>query len=271
MNKKLIQAFLLSFLFSYQEIVIGTFALVKCVQVDQNRVLYIQGNIQCYQWWQIAVKVYICMYVLPVFLILSHCPFYAKNKSIPTRIFILVCVFPIPVLPYFMLGQIFAKRRNRNSEVRENKKLAERKDRKECLDVIADVLLEHYRSLKFLGFRFTWLGAHKLYRVLLVICNTYITNPMTRLTIMTTILVHITVANILIKPYKDRRANQTASVSYIANICIAIINLCKTLLVTFGCETNCFLRATILHYMETIEDVVLNRGAIDSSHDLGVI
>ena len=259
LKKRLIQAFLLSFLFSYQEIVIGTFALVKCVQVDHSRVLYIQGNIQCYQWWQIGVKVYICMCVLPVFLVLSHCPFYAKNKSIPARIFILACVFPFPVLSYFLLGQIFAKMRNRNNEAIENKKpIVERKDREEYLDVISDVLLEHYRCLKLSGFKFTWLGVHKLYRVLLVICNTYITSPMSRLLIMTTILVHITVANILIKPYKDKRANQTASVSYIANICIAIVNLCKSMVVTFGCETNCFLRATVLQYMETTEDVVLN-------------
>ena len=249
LRKNLIQAFLLAFLFSYQEMVIGTFALLKCVQVDQTKVLYIQGEIQCYQWWQMIVKIYTCICILPVFLILSHFFFYVKDNSMPERIFLLACVFPFPVLLYYLLGQIFRKCKLRNNEATENKEpAAEYSDRQAYVDTISNVLLEHYRCLKLFGFRFTWLGVHKLYRVLLVICNTYITQPMTRLFIMTIILFHITVANILMKPYKDKRANQTASLSYIANICIAIINLCKTMLATFGCETNCFLRTTILHY-----------------------
>ena len=258
-RKNLIQAFLLAFLFSYQEMVIGAFTLLKCVQVEQSKVLYVQGIIHCYQWWQIGVKIYTSICVLPVFFILSHCSFYVKDNSMPTTTFVLACVFPLPVLSYFLLAQLLGKCRHRKNEFRENKKpITQRREREEYSEVISDILLEHYRCLKLCGFRFTWLGVHKLYRVLLVICNTYITTPMTRLLIMTTILIHITVANILMKPYKGKRANQTASVSYITNLCIAIINLSKTMMSTFGCESNCFLRATVLQYMELTENMLLN-------------
>ena len=42
---------------------------------------------------------------------------------------------------------------------------------------ILTTLLEHYRELNLFGVRFTWLFIHKLYRVTLVACNTFITKP----------------------------------------------------------------------------------------------
>ena len=45
-------------------------------------------------------------------------------------------------------------------------------------EAITHTLLKHYRCLNVLGVRFTWLGVHKLYRIGLVACNAYITDPM---------------------------------------------------------------------------------------------
>ena len=48
----LLKAFILSVLFSYQQILIGAFSLVQCVNIDELKVLYVQGNIHCDQIWQ---------------------------------------------------------------------------------------------------------------------------------------------------------------------------------------------------------------------------
>ena len=45
--------------------------------------------------------------------------------------------------------------------------------------VLIDNLLQHYRELKLFGIRFTWLCIHKLYRLTLVACNTFVTEPIT--------------------------------------------------------------------------------------------
>ena len=72
---KLVQAFIFTVLFSYQKLVIGCFALVQCVDIRNQAVLFLQGDIHCYTWWQICILVYICISVIPIFFILGHAPF----------------------------------------------------------------------------------------------------------------------------------------------------------------------------------------------------
>ena len=106
--------------------------------------------------------------------------------------------------------------------------------------------------------RFTWLCIHKLYRVALLACNTFITEPISHLCLMTIVLIIVTVVNTFVKPYNDYKANLTASLSYAANLCLAMVNLFKTGLITFDCKLNCSFQASILWYFDLIENVLLS-------------
>ena len=86
----MVRAFLLALLFSFQTIVTGAFLLVQCVDVDNSRVLYIQGSIHCYAWWQVIIQVLILTYIIPVVLVFSFSPFCVKNKMMSIRLFMLV-------------------------------------------------------------------------------------------------------------------------------------------------------------------------------------
>ena len=105
---------------------------------------------------------------------------------------------------------------------------------------ILNALLEHYRGLNLFGVSFTWLCIHKLYRVVIVACNTFITEPMSRLCFMAL------------------KANLTASLSYAANLCLAMLNLFKTGLVTFDCKSNCSFQRTVLWYFDLTENLLLS-------------
>ena len=98
---------------------------------------------------------------------------------------------------------------------------------------------------------------HKLYRLILVACHTYITEPLYRLYIMTGLLVVLYVVSTVIKPYKDRKANVTSALSYTANLVIAMINIGKVVMLTFDCKTNCPLQSVFAGYLDTIENVLL--------------
>ena len=50
LKSSLLKAFLLGMLFSYQNLVLGAFTLVKCVDFANIKVLHIQGDIKCYNW-----------------------------------------------------------------------------------------------------------------------------------------------------------------------------------------------------------------------------
>ena len=126
-------------------------------------------------------------------------------------------------------------------------------------EAITHTLLKDYRPLSVLNVQFTWLGIHKIYRVGLVACSTYISDPWTRLCVMTVVLLAMSVATVFAKPYKNRTTNKVALLSYVCNICIAFVNVWKTGLVTYGCTTNCKShREMALLYMGKIEDVLLS-------------
>ena len=126
-----------------------------------------------------------------------------------------------------------------------------------CREEIAKTLLQHYKTIKIFGFRLTWLSIHKLYRLLLVVSNTYIVDPTSRIYLMTVGLMFITSLNIIVKPYKDSKTNITSSVSYLANLCIAFISAGKAGLIYYGCQFNCNRQEIYLDYMDWLENILL--------------
>ena len=125
---------------------------------------------------------------------------------------------------------------------------------------ILTALLEHYRELNLFGIRFTWLCIHKLYRVALVACNTFITEPISRLYMMTFVLIIVATINPLVKPYNDYKANLTASFSYAAQFVFGnvITYLQDLVMVTFYCKSNYSVQPTVLWYFDLTENVLIS-------------
>ena len=366
---KLVKAFLVTVLLSYQKLVMGALMLVQCIDIRDKAMLFVQADIQCYTWWQIGTIMYVCTCIVPMFFVIAHAPYYVQEGKMSTRTFILSCLFPLPVMALHYVGRY----RNTNTKItRKNvtrdlssdikneslgmseilpvdktetqekldfkmqssieiKKLQvvemvtsfnegdikmqensvleteteqelsivkdvlensaqEASDEQEsdivwikqsdtatkpivksksemeasvkseegtCQEEIVECMLKDYKCLSVFGIRFTWLGVHKIYRVVLVGCRTFITEPVTRLYVMSALVIMMTALNAFIKPYKEQRANTTATMSYIATLLIAIINIGKAHLVKYGCDTSCDHRDTVVRYMGTVEDVLL--------------
>ena len=326
-RKCFVRAFLIVLLFAYQQLVIGAFTLVKCVNVYDQKVLSVQGEIICYTWWQRCTEALIVLLLIPLPLKLSHAPFYLENNSMSVGVFIFACIFPIPVILSFHAIRLLNKRSNHigknvielstSSEIissssyyscehgddslcgnsmqvdfashsdteicseystdfirikeKESRSLEERRDNgsfiiKEvgkCSDdievhenisgsknEILHTLLDHYKMLSISSIKFSWLGFHKIYRIILVACNTYIADPLTRINVTSSFLLIIAV-----RPYKERTANITATLSYAANICIAVINVCKATLQKFDCIRS--FKGQLLTYLGWTEKLML--------------
>ena len=108
---KLVQAFLLTILFSYQKVVLGAFTLVQCVVIRGQAMLFVQADVQCYTWWQIGTVIYVCMCIVPMFFVIANFPFCVKERRMSVQTFILLCLFPLPVMLVYCLNRY----RNRKS------------------------------------------------------------------------------------------------------------------------------------------------------------
>ena len=124
-------------------------------------------------------------------------------------------------------------------------------------EAITETLLKHYKTMKLFGISFNWLTIHKIYRMILVACNTYISDSVVKLCTMTSFLLGIMLLHYLLKPYRKRPANVTAAFSYVANCGIAIINLVKAVWSDYGCQINCSKKSKVLEYLETVEQILL--------------
>ena len=118
-------------------------------------------------------------------------------------------------------------------------------------------LLEHYKTMKLFGIKFTWLGIHKLYRTILVAGNTYINEPLTRVYFISIMLLIIAGLNAIVKPYKSSTANNVAILSYVANIFIAMVNIGKGYMMTFASMTNQSFKIIVLTNLDICENVLL--------------
>ena len=316
------RAFLLSVLFSYQQLLVAAFILIQCVEIFGKMVLFVQAEIQCFTMWQYLLQVFLYLNILPTFLVLSHASFYVAENKMSSGIFILTCLFPIPTIIIYHFARYFhpakpkepadLEMRNLPSVIESNKsdstsdiegiiesssvdpqgkhsvnsesdveckslthstrtdfesesseKISENTSKRiedELLDSGKEItknMLDHYKTLKLFGFRFTWLAIHKMYRIALVACNTYLTDPLVRLFSMTILLIFIFAINSFIKPYKKNETNAISTLSYLFNTLIAIFNICKACLERFSCKTNCSSRSVFINYVEVIENVLL--------------
>ena len=310
-RSKLTQVFLLTILFSYQKVIKGAFALIQCVDVNNRKVLNIQGDIQCYTWWQVTIEVYLYLSIVPGLITLAICPSLVKNKQMSVVMLIVACIFPVPVLLYLIIMVLIRARKSyvqvnetQNKSIsmafnqvmqliwhitiphRESSNVfksntsksinlehsdtisvqekinngmlsSERIENSKSEDVVSYILLTHYRPINCLGIPMTWLGVHKLYRMGLVACFTYIQEPLPRLSAMTVLVMVMGLATLGIKPYNDKQANKAANLSFIASILIAIINISKSSLITANYKISSAAVTTTLHYFDLCENILL--------------
>ena len=88
----LVKAYLMALLLSFQQIVTGAFTLVQCVDIGGSGVLYIQGDIKCYTWWQVVTQFFIFGNIIPILFVLSMTPHFVKNNTMSVGLFILASI-----------------------------------------------------------------------------------------------------------------------------------------------------------------------------------
>ncbi len=124
-------------------------------------------------------------------------------------------------------------------------------------EALLETLLKHYKELNVCGIPMTWLIFLKLYRMSLVWCSTYVTEPFPGLRAMTSLVLTVLLLTALVKPYKDNTNNKVALLPYLTSTCIAIINVAKSVLV-FGVYQPSVSVLSVLSYMDIVDNILLS-------------
>ncbi len=96
---------------SYQNVTKLALKMMKCVEVDE-KVLLLDYNTKCYEWWQYFVGLYIvtCSIPFPIYLIFR--PNSVKRQVISVREFLVGLILPGPLIMWGLVKQVISKFRN---------------------------------------------------------------------------------------------------------------------------------------------------------------
>ena len=178
---------------NYKNMATVSLMLLNCVEVAGNRVLHVNGDIKCFEWWQVTVAVFFCTWILffPLSLKLSYSMFMKDQITFPQLIISLIIPFALVV--YHIL--------NRNATF---VALQTPRNVSKVKRILQEMFEESYRLKRNCSrgesiFYETW----RLYqRVLLAFVATYCINPIARITFMAPIIILIALSYIAYRPYK---------------------------------------------------------------------
>ncbi|XP_068701932.1 uncharacterized protein [Montipora foliosa] len=217
-----IAVFIELLLLGYERLAESSLNLMNCFPIGSEKRLFIDAEIVCWQWWQYILLTYIIVSVVPFILVLYFGSSKLHHSSISAKEFLGACTFPLPFLVYWLFKRVFITGNNTPHDRQNNKEVVE-------------VLHGPFRHPKgndngTLYWESVLIGR----RLALLLCHAFITNSMLRLVCMTVACIAIVIHHALKSPFQDPIANRSETVSLFILAVIAVINLTKATLVSFG-------------------------------------
>ena len=213
-------------LLGYERLVETSFKLIDCVPIGAEKRLFFDGNVSCWQWWQYVLVAYNTVFVVPFIFVLYFGSSKLYRASISATEFLCACILPLPFLIYWFIKGLLT-----NREQHDTTSPSVHLVNQHVLEVLigpfrppndGDKGTLHWESI-LIGRRFTLLACHAL-----------IDDTMLCMVVMTFACVLMLLHHVWNNPYRDPIANGTETVSLLVLVMIALINLTKATLISFG-------------------------------------
>ena len=236
-------ALMLSVLFSYQKILSTAFSLIYCVTVQDKKVLFLDGNVDCFTLVQKVTISMVVTSIVPFVFYLTFAPDFLQQKRLSTFQFFLGCFLPIPVAIYML----FRRRKAENTPQVSS-----------AANSLFTLLQGPYRplSLPKTQVSLCWSGILLYRRLGLIIVRTTVHDPLLRLSIMSLICLIAQLKHVAVQPCHEKRANLSGTVSCTALMTIAVINTLNAAFESMEI-TPTGLTLSIMNTLATVEDCLL--------------
>ena len=213
-STRLSSGFILALLFTFQKMGTTVFVLLNCVPIKEDVVLFIDGTITCYQYWQYGVMAYAICCVTPFFFVLLFGPGLLARRRIHLGEFFLACLFPLPALLIWACRRLWRhqEERTRGQPLPDD------------VTAILEVLQGPFRTFKT---GICWSGVLIGRRLVLVLAYTFINDTLIRLLIMLLSCFIILLHHVHVQPYRDMRGNIAGTTSAAALVTLGSINLVR--------------------------------------------
>ena len=210
-------------LLGYERLAETSLSLLHCVPIGSEWRLFLDGNVHCWQWWQNALIVYITVFVAPFIMVLYFGSLQLYEDKLSGKEFLGACVFPLPFLVHWALTHIIRKDQAEVhcSDSKEIKAILHESFRPPTEEDKGTV----YWESVLIGRRFVLLCLHA-----------FIADHFVRLLCLDGACVTILAHHLVSRPYRSATANTCETVSLVALVAMATLNVGEAAFMSGGME-----------------------------------
>ena len=216
-------------LISYATITYSSFSLLSCLPFHTSeKVLFIDGHIQCYQWWQFIVGLIVICWIASFPIVLYTSCWLLHRRMMSTRMFVLSLIFPLAVIIYWLYVWICTW--SQSKAKLDDVTATEQPTGGKCLDdelvnESLDVIEGPFRKLeskhKNDSHKIPWESVLITVRLVLIVVKTFIFNKVVRLLVMSLLTNMFLIYQMKVQPFSSTISNyvETASIFMLIVIC----------------------------------------------------
>lgn len=236
-------------LLGYETLADTTLKLMHCVPIGLEWRLFVDGNIQCWQWWQYLLIVFIVVFVIPLVLVLFWGSLMLSKDKVSAKEFLTSCAFPLPFL-FIWLFRYCKKRPNANQFGLPRRNSNDTEEIKKVLhDPFRPASDDDHGTLY-------WESVLTGRRLILLTIHTFATDPMIRFVCLDCACLVIMLHHLASRPFRDRKANIFESLSLVSLVVICTFNLAEITYISEGIEPT-GPNENLFHVLLWIEIVLL--------------
>ena len=216
-------------LLGYERLADTSLKLMQCVPIDKDWCLFVDGTIQCWQWWQFLFTSFITSFIIPLVLVLFWGSLRLSKDKVTAKEFLIACAFPLPCLLFWLFREYRKKDDQQLCNVG-------------CVDdaeEIKQVLHGPFRagSSEDHGTLY-WESVLTGRRLILLVIHTFATDPTIRFVCLSCACVIILVHHLTVRPFRERKANICEGFSLLSLVVICMFSLTEATLISHGIDAT---------------------------------
>ena len=214
-------------LLGYERLADTTLKLMHCVPIGMDWRLFIDGNIQCWQWWQYLLVAFIVLFIIPLIVVLFWGSLMLAKDKMSAKEFLMACAFPLPCLLAWIVRR---RKKTEDDDVPGKGNLDDAEEIKKVLhDPFRKPSSDDHGTLY-------WESVLTGRRLILLTIHTFATDPMLRFISLNCTCVLILIHHLALRPFRDRIANILESLSLASLVAICTFSLAEATYLSEGLE-----------------------------------
>ena len=240
-------------LISYSTITVSCFTLLYCVEIGSlGKVLYIDGTIKCFRWWQYIVIAMVCIWVAlyPVAIYASSWLIH-RNQTTKGKC-LLSILLPLPTVFYWIIIKICHRKDN-----------ADRVDdapldlnTREILNVLEGPFRKYHGTNKINNYKLPWEAVLIGRRLILIITRTFVNDVLLRVCLMLFSVILFTFHHIYVQPYSTKVLNNIETASLFMLMASGILNIVPGYIYMNSLNVSSYVRHMLI-ILRNVETVLL--------------